>query len=100
MRVVRENTVCCVQACEKLTHINNRDLLYDLNSYINNVRVILQACNNYLKWVGIDDCRKAIKQGPTLAGLPGGLAGDLARLYPVQSDQQYPVKVRLGTPRN
>ena len=38
-----------MQACEKLTHINNRDLLYDLNSYINNVRVMLQACNNYLK---------------------------------------------------
>ena len=84
----------CVQACEKLTHINNRDLLYDLNSYINNVRVILQACNNYLKWVGIEDCGKPIRHGPTLAGLPGGLAGDLGRLYPVQSDQQYPVKVR------
>ena len=37
------------QACEKLTYINNRDLLYDLNSYINNVRVMLHACNNYLK---------------------------------------------------
>ena len=24
-------------------------MLYDLNSYINNVRVILHACNNYLK---------------------------------------------------
>ena len=40
---------CCLQACDKLTYINNRDLLYDLNSYINNVRVILHACNNYLK---------------------------------------------------
>ena len=39
----------CLQACDKLTYINNRDLLYDLNSYINNVRVILHACNNYLK---------------------------------------------------
>ena len=38
-----------LQACDKLTYINNRDLLYDLNSYINNVRVILHACNNYLK---------------------------------------------------
>ena len=47
-----------------------------------------------LQWIGIDDCRKPIKHGPTLAGLPGGLAGELGRLYPVQSDQDYPVKVR------
>ena len=44
------NAICCfVQACDKLTYINNRELLYDLNSYINNVRIILHACNNYLK---------------------------------------------------
>ena len=43
-------SICCfVQACDKLTYINNRELLYDLNSYINNVRIILHACNNYLK---------------------------------------------------
>ena len=38
-----------MEACDKLTYINNRELLYDLNSYINNVRVMLHACNNYLK---------------------------------------------------
>jgi len=88
------NNICkhFFTACDKLTYINNRELLYDLNSYINNVRIILHACNNYLKWIGIDDCRKPIKHGPTLAGLPGGLAGDLMRLYPVQSNEQYPVK--------
>jgi len=78
--------------CDKMTHMNNRDLLFDLNSYLNNVRVILHACNNYLKWVGLDNCKKPIRHGPTLAGLPGGLAGDLMRLYPVQSEEQYPVK--------
>ena len=45
------NNICkdFFSACDKLTSINNRDLLYDLNSYINNVRIILHACNNYLK---------------------------------------------------
>ena len=38
-----------LQACDKMTHMNNRDLLFDLNSYLNNVRVILHGCNNYLK---------------------------------------------------
>ena len=82
-------------------------------TYINNVRIILHACNNYLKvpryqsdpilidtfflaqWIGIDDCRKPIKNGPSLAGLPGGLAGDLMRLYPIQTNDMYPLKVRL-----
>merc|ERR1719333_982162 len=93
------NNICkdFFSACDKLTSINNRDLLYDLNTYINNVRTILHACNNYLKWIGIDDCRKPIKNGPSLAGLPGGLAGDLMRLYPVQSNEQYPVK-HMTTP--
>ena len=44
-----DSVTCTVKACEKLTYINNRNLLYDLNSYINNVRVMLNACNNYLK---------------------------------------------------
>merc|ERR1712142_898092 len=77
--------------------MNNRDLLFDLNSYLNNVRVILHGCNNYLKWVGLDNCKKPIRHGPSLAGLPGGLAGDLMRLYPVQSEDQYPLK-KLVTP--
>eukprot|EP00092_Neocalanus_flemingeri_P029017 GFUD01031502.1.p1 GENE.GFUD01031502.1~~GFUD01031502.1.p1 ORF type:complete len:664 (+),score=180.97 GFUD01031502.1:119-2110(+) len=78
--------------CDKMTHMKNRDLLFDLNSYLNNVRVILHACNNYLKWVGLDNCKKPIRHGPTLAGLPGGLAGDLMRLYPVQTEEQFPLK--------
>lgn len=84
-------------ACDKMTHMINRDLLFDLNSYLNNVRVILHGCNNYLKWVGLDNCKKPIRHGPSLAGLPGGLAGDLMRLYPVQSEDQYPLK-KLVTP--
>ena len=45
------NNICkdFFSACDKLTSINNRDHLYDLNTYINNVRIILHACNNYLK---------------------------------------------------
>ena len=54
---------------------------------------VLGNNNNFFQWIGIDDCRKPIKHGPTLAGLPGGFAGDLMRLYPVQSNEQYPLKV-------
>lgn len=45
------NNICkdFFRACDKLTSINNRELLYDLNTYVNNVRIILHACNNYLK---------------------------------------------------
>ena len=48
------NNICkdFFSACDKMTSINNRDLLYDLNTYINNVRTILHACNNYLKVPG------------------------------------------------
>lgn len=87
-------------ACDKMTHMNNRDLLFDLNSYLNNVRVILHGCNNYLKWVGLDNCKKPIRHGPSLAGLPGGLAGDLMRLYPIQSEEQYPLKKLVSPTSN
>ena len=88
------NKICkdFFMVCDKMTHIRNRDLLFDLNSYLNNVRVILHACNNYLKWVGLDNCRKPLRCGPSLAGLPGGLAGELGRLYPIQSESQFPLR--------
>ncbi len=74
-----------------MTFVENRSLFFDLNSYLMNVQVVLSACNRYLKWVGLDRCRKPITGGPTLSGLPGGLAGDLQRLFPVQSNFQFPV---------
>ena len=56
-----------------------------------------QSCNRYLKWVGVERCCKPISGGPTLAGLPGGVAGDLLRLYPVKSNDEYPI-VGIRTP--
>jgi len=79
------------QVMDKLTHITNREMLYDLSGYLNNTRAILSGCNSYLKWIGISECKKAFRGAPTLAGLPGGLAGELARLYPIQSEQNMPL---------
>ena len=50
-----------------------------------------------MKWVGVERCNKPISGGPTLAGLPGGVAGDLLRLYPVKSNDEYPL-VGIRTP--
>ena len=50
-----------------------------------------------MKWVGVERCNKPISGGPTLAGLPGGVAGDLLRLYPVKSNDEYPM-VGIRTP--
>ena len=93
--------------CDVITKIPNRELLYDLIPYLTNVRVILSACSRYLQWVGLRDCKKPLRCGPTLAGfcqkgrhknqpintsgLPGGVAGDLMRLYPVQNMEQFPL---------
>ena len=55
--------------CDVITKIPNRELLYDLIPYLTNVRVILSACSRYLQWVGLRDCRKPLRCGPTLAGL-------------------------------
>ena len=66
-------------------------------SEVNDSKLIFQSCNRYLKWVGVERCSKPISGGPTLAGLPGGVAGDLLRLYPVQSNDEYPI-VGIRTP--
>ena len=52
---------------------------------------MLQGCNRFLKWVGLERGNKPILGGPTLAGLPGGVVGDLQRLYPIRSNFEYPV---------
>ena len=54
--------------CDVITKIPNRELLYDLIPYLTNVRVILSACSRYLQWVGLRDCKKPLRCGPTLAG--------------------------------
>ena len=54
-------------------------------------QIMLQGCNRFLKWVGLERGSKPILGGPTLAGLPGGVVGDLQRLYPIRSNFEYPV---------
>ena len=54
-------------------------------------QIMLQGCNRFLKWVGLERGNKPILGGPTLAGLPGGVVGDLQRLYPIRSNFEYPV---------
>ena len=54
-------------------------------------QIMLQGCNRFLKWVGLERANKPILGGPTLAGLPGGVVGDLQRLYPIRSNFEYPV---------
>ena len=76
---------------DKWTYVNNRELFFDINPYLNNLQVILRACNRYLKWIGFEKCAKPINGGPTLSGLIGGFAGDLQRLYPVQSTTMFPL---------
>jgi len=77
---------------DKLTFMENRELFFDINAYMTNLNFTLQSCNRFLKWVGVERCMNTICGGPTLSGLPGGVAGDLMRLYPVRSNSQYPLQ--------
>ena len=89
------NNVCksYSKLCDKITFIENRELFFDINSYLFNLNNVLSGCNRYLKWVGLDHCKKPILGGPTLAGLPGGLAGDLHRLFPTKSNFEFPINL-------
>ena len=89
------NNVCkrFLKLCDKFTFIDNRQLFFDANAYLSNLQVILSGCNRFLKWVGLERCRKPINGGPTLAGLPGGVAGELQRLFPVKCNFEYPIRV-------
>ena len=77
---------------DKWTYCRNRELFFDINPYLNNLQVILRACNRYLKWISFEKCTKPINGGPTLAGLMGGFAGDLQRLYPIQHPSMFPLR--------
>ena len=77
---------------DKWTYVANRELFFDINPYLNNLQVILRASNRYLKWVSLEKCSKPINGGPTLAGLIGGFAGDLQRLYPIQNSKMIPMR--------
>jgi len=77
---------------DKWTYVANRELFFDINPYLNNLQVILRGCSRYLKWVSLEKCQKPINGGPTLAGLMGGFAGDLQRLYPIQSLKNFPLR--------
>lgn len=76
---------------DKWTYVANRELFFDLNPYLNNLQVILRASIKYLKWVCHEKCSRPLNGGPTLAGLIGGFAGDMQRLYPIQSARMFPL---------
>ena len=85
----------CKKICrmlDKWTFVKNRELFFEINPYLNNLQVIMRACNRYLKWIAFDKCAKPINGGPTLAGLMGGFAGDLSRLYPIQHSSMLPLR--------
>ena len=82
----------------KMSHIENREMFFDLDGYLMNLNAILQSCNRYLKLAGVERTYGCYG-GPTLAGLPGGVAGDLLRLYPAQSNDEYPI-VGIRTPKS
>ena len=90
----------CKKICrmlDKWTFVKNRELFFDINPYLNNLQVIMRACNRYLKWIALDKCAKPINGGPTLAGLMGGFAGDLQRLYPIQHSSMLPLRSVVST---
>lgn len=65
---------------DKWTYVPNRELFFDINPYLNNLQVILRACNRYLKWVCLEKCAKPINGGPTLAGLTGGFGNSKQKI--------------------
>ena len=70
---------------DKLTFMENRELFFDINAYMTNLNFTLQSCNRFLKWVGVERCMNTICGGPTLSGLPGGVAGKFSPLHHFRS---------------
>ncbi|XP_019868330.1 protein O-GlcNAcase isoform X2 [Aethina tumida] len=70
-----------------LTNCNNRELLYDLYSYVWDIRVVICLLNSYIKWLGFSKGWKETfmsgDQEPWV--FRGGLTADLQRLMPVDS---------------
>ncbi|XP_050505146.1 protein O-GlcNAcase isoform X2 [Diabrotica virgifera virgifera] len=72
---------------EHMSSCNNRELLYDLYSYIWDMRGVISLLNSYVKWLGFSKGWKETfmsgEQEPWV--FRGGLTADLQRLVPVDS---------------
>ncbi|XP_074036540.1 O-GlcNAcase isoform X2 [Leptinotarsa decemlineata] len=72
---------------QHLSSCNNRELLYDLYSYIWDIRGVISLLNSYVKWLGFSKGWKETfmsgDQEPWV--FRGGLTADLQRLIPVDS---------------
>ncbi|XP_076249810.1 O-GlcNAcase isoform X2 [Calliopsis andreniformis] len=72
---------------QRLTYCNNRELLYDLYSYVWDMRGMVSLLNSYVKWLGFSNGWKETfmsgDQEPWV--FRGGLTADLQRLIPVDS---------------
>ncbi|KAH1009906.1 hypothetical protein HUJ04_002202 [Dendroctonus ponderosae] len=70
-----------------MTACNNRELLYDLYSYIWDIRGVISLLNSYIKWLGFSKgWKEAFMSGEQEPWVfRGGLTADLQRLIPVDS---------------
>ncbi|XP_031838297.1 O-GlcNAcase isoform X2 [Nomia melanderi] len=88
-RATKMNDICNAvnRLFQRLTYCNNRELLYDLYSYVWDMRGVVSLLNSYVKWLGFSNGWKETfmsgDQEPWV--FRGGLTADLQRLIPVDS---------------
>ncbi|XP_076682077.1 O-GlcNAcase isoform X2 [Andrena cerasifolii] len=88
-RAAKLNDMCNAvnRLFQRLTYCNNRELLYDLYSYVWDMRGVVSLLNSYVKWLGFSNGWKETfmsgDQEPWV--FRGGLTADLQRLIPVDS---------------
>ncbi|XP_034188044.1 O-GlcNAcase isoform X2 [Osmia lignaria lignaria] len=88
-RAAKLNDMCNAvnRLFQRLTYCNNRELLYDLYSYVWDMRGVVSLLNSYVKWLGFSNGWKETfmsgEQEPWV--FRGGLTADLQRLIPVDS---------------
>lgn len=89
LRAAKLNDMCSAvnRLFQRLTYCNNRELLYDLYSYVWDMRGVVSLLNSYVKWLGFSNGWKETfmsgEQEPWV--FRGGLTADLQRLIPVDS---------------
>ncbi|XP_015594300.1 protein O-GlcNAcase isoform X2 [Cephus cinctus] len=88
-RAAKMNDMCNAvnRLFQRLTYCNNRELVYDLYSYVWDMRGVVSLLNSYVKWLGFSNGWKETfmsgDQEPWV--FRGGLTADLQRLIPVDS---------------
>ncbi|XP_030766914.1 protein O-GlcNAcase isoform X2 [Sitophilus oryzae] len=84
---MHEMTLAVNRLFQHISSCNNREMLYDLYSYIWDIRGVISLLNSYIKWLGFSKGWKETfmsgEQEPWV--FRGGLTADLQRLIPVDS---------------